>query len=241
MIRSGPYAVAAWLGALVVALSATDAKTQTCSAFSSCEEAMRSYRAGNNRLDADRDGIPCEQLCGATRSQGVRTPSGGSIYIAPAARLDSPASTRQRAIVPRTKQPVSLISVGDGDTIRVVTAGGQKVTVRLACVDAPETAQGASGAEARTMLRLLVDAGGLEILPQTTDRYGRTVAEVYANGRNVNLDLVRNGAAYVYPQYLSSCDANAYLEAEAQAQRWRQGVWRWGGNEVRPWDFRRGT
>ena len=36
--------------------------------------------------------------------------------------------------------PVSLVSVGDGDTIRVTTAKGQKMTVRLACIDAPETA-----------------------------------------------------------------------------------------------------
>jgi endonuclease YncB( thermonuclease family) len=108
----------------------------------------------------------------------------------------------------------------------------------MACIDAPETAQGQSGAEATNMLKWLLANNALEIRPQTTDRYGRTVAEVYANGRNINLEMVRMGMAYAYRDYLSGCDANAYLDAESQAERSRQGVWRWG-NETKPWDFRK--
>ena len=37
---------------------------QTCKSFNSCEEAVRSYRSGNSRLDRDKDGVPCESLCG---------------------------------------------------------------------------------------------------------------------------------------------------------------------------------
>ena len=87
-------------------------------------------------------------------------------------------------------------------------------------------------------LKQLLSNGSLELRPQTIDKYGRTVAEVYAGGRNVNLELVRMGLAYAYRDYLSGCNANAYLDAEAQAERYRQGVWRWG-NEVKPWDFRK--
>jgi micrococcal nuclease len=131
----------------------------------------------------------------------------------------------------------SVLSIGDGDTIRV-NQDRRTVTVRLACIDAPETAQGESGAVATQMLKQLLASGPLEIRPQTVDRYGRTVAEVYAGGRNVNLEMVRLGAAYAYRQYLSGCDESAYLSAEGQAERYRQGVWRWG-NEVKPWDFRK--
>ncbi|MDB4616499.1 YHYH domain-containing protein [Synechococcus sp. AH-551-E11] len=35
--------------------------------------------------------------------------------------------------------PVSLLSVGDGDTIRITDQTGGKVTIRLAFIDAPET------------------------------------------------------------------------------------------------------
>jgi endonuclease YncB( thermonuclease family) len=133
---------------------------------------------------------------------------------------------------------VALVSVGDGDTIRVTTAAGQKVTVRLACIDAPETAQGQTGAMATEALKQLLGAGSIEIRPQTVDKYGRTVAEVYANGSNVNQEMVRLGMAYAYRKYLGGCNADAYLNAEQQAQQQRQGVWRYG-DQVRPWDFRR--
>ena len=128
--------------------------------------------------------------------------------------------------------------MSDGDTIRVTTANGQKVTIRMACIDAPETAQVESGTQATLVHRQLLGVGGLEVSPQTIDRYRRTLAEVFSSGRNVNLEMVRLGMAYAYRQYLSGCDENAYLRAKGQAERYRQGVWRWG-NEVKPWDFRK--
>lgn len=177
-----------------------------------------------------------EYHCHRGGSGGSTSGGGGSsIYIAPAA---SPPPKKQRPKVPEASGPVALISVGDGDTIRVRTSAGQPVTIRLACIDAPETAQGESGAAATGYLRMLLGGGGLEIIPQTVDRYGRTVGEVIAGGRNVNLEMVRAGFAYAYRDYLTGCDAGAYLDGESQAEMRRLGVWRYGG-EQRPWDFRK--
>jgi hypothetical protein len=51
--------------AVVAQVSAPlSAVAQTCKSFKTCEEAMKSYRAGNTKLDGDKDGIPCESLCG---------------------------------------------------------------------------------------------------------------------------------------------------------------------------------
>jgi hypothetical protein len=80
----------------------------------------------------------------------------------------------------------------------------------------------------------------VSIKVKTTDRYGRTVAEVYRNGRSVNLAMVSTGEAFAYRQYLSGCDQAAYLGAEAAAQRQRLGVWAVPGGIEKPWDFRRG-
>jgi len=59
----------------VFLLSAAAAQAQNCSSFSSCAEAVASYKAGNSKLDRDKDGIPCEKLCG---SNGQNMPRSGS-------------------------------------------------------------------------------------------------------------------------------------------------------------------
>lgn len=162
--------------------------------------------------------LPPGQFIRVERSQPIAAP-----------RAPKPAPAPQSA---------ALVSVGDGDTIRVATANGKRLTIRLACVDAPETAQGYAGADSRANLAQLLQGATLEIRPQTTDKYGRTVAEVFANGRNVNLAMVQSGQAFAYRKYLSGCDQSAYLSAEQAAERQRVGVWRYPGAVQRPWEFR---
>jgi endonuclease YncB( thermonuclease family) len=135
----------------------------------------------------------------------------------------------------------TVLSVGDGDTLRVVDAG-KRLTIRLACIDAPEMAQPPYGAAARQRLQELAPVGSaVSLRVVKNDRYGRTVAEVLRNGRSVDLALVRSGAAFAYRRYLSECDQAAYLGAEATAQRQRLGVWAVPGGIQRPWDWRHGT
>jgi hypothetical protein len=76
--------------------------------------------------------------------------------------------------------------------------------------------------------------------PQTIDKYGRTVAEVFRGGQNTNLAMVSSGQAFAYRKYLAACDGSAYLGAEAAAQRKRVGVWAVPGGIQRPWDWRKG-
>jgi len=132
----------------------------------------------------------------------------------------------------------TVLSIGDGDTIRVRQAG-RALTVRLACIDAPETAQSPWGQQARRYLQQRLPIGRevtLEV--KTTDRYGRTVAEVISD-INLNLVMVEDGQAFAYRQYLGGCDAKEYLDAEVRASRHRHGVWQVEGGITRPWDFRR--
>ena len=133
---------------------------------------------------------------------GVGGSTTGSLYIAPAS-VPKSRSINQKLSVQEIRGAVNLVSIGDGDKIRVVAANGKKYTIRLACIDAPETAQGGSGAQATTYLKQLLAAGSLEIVPQTVDRYGRTVPEVFSSARNVNLAMVHGGQAYAYRDYLS--------------------------------------
>jgi len=138
--------------------------------------------------------------------------------------------------------PATTISVGDGDTLRA-TYQGQSITIRLACIDAPETAQVPWGALSRERLQQLLPAGSsIQVKEVDRDRYGRVVAEVFANGQLVNLQMVQEGYAVVYQRYLGNCSNSqtALLDAENQAKRAQRNFWS-QPYPVMPWDFRRVT
>jgi micrococcal nuclease len=78
--------------------------------------------------------------------------------------------------------------VGDGDTLRAQVAG-EPITVRPACIDAPESAQPQGQQTVDRLQNLLPRDRSVGLRTVDTDRYGRTVAEVYQEGRSVNLLL----------------------------------------------------
>lgn len=133
----------------------------------------------------------------------------------------------------------TVLSVGDGDTISV-TEGTARIKVRLACIDAPETSQYPYGMAARRALQDLLPIGSQVILrTKTTDRYGRSVAEVLKGSTNINQSLVGSGDAFVYWQYISGCDRETYSRLENYARLKGTGVWGVPGGIQRPWDYRR--
>lgn len=145
-----------------------------------------------------------------------------------------------QAAAAKTLPTAEVVSVGDGDTLRVRGQDGP-ITIRLACVDAPESSQ-AFGPEATLRLRQLLSTGQpVEVRAIERDRYGRTVAEIYSGGQSVGLQLVREGYAVVYEQYISGCAATAddYRQAESAARNARRNFWS-QPNPTLPWDFRRG-
>lgn len=136
-------------------------------------------------------------------------------------------------------QAATVLSVGDGDTI-TITNGAQKIRVRLACIDAPETSQTPYGMESRQALqKLLLIGTEVTVRSKATDRYGRTVGEVLKGGTNINQSLVGSGNAFVYWQYISGCDRQTYSRLENGARLKRLGVWSVPGGTQRPWDYRR--
>jgi micrococcal nuclease len=119
--------------------------------------------------------------------------------------------------------------VTDGDT--VVLANGEHV--RLVQIDAPEVypERESYGAQARAVLRRLLPPGTtvrVEADPRLdqVDRYGRLLRYLFRGPANVNLELVRQGAATVY---LYRHDRGRYagtlLQASAAARAAHEGLW----------------
>lgn len=137
-------------------------------------------------------------------------------------------------------QGYKVLSIGDGDTIRV-TRDSETITIRLACIDAPEMQQKPHGSLSRRELLSALPLGSeVTLRTFTNDRYGRVVAEVFVDGGNINLGLVRTGSAFTYRDYLAKCDRDSYLTAEQAAKKDKLGVWAQSEQGImRPWTFRR--
>jgi hypothetical protein len=122
------------------------------------------------------------------------------------------------------------IGVHDGDTITVLVEGRQQLRIRLAWIDAPELGQ-AFGYRAKQAMSELVFGKDLELRVYDLDKYGRTLAIVFVDGKDVCLEEVRSGYAWVYQHYLEQASADiqtSYQQAVIEAPEQRRGC----GNKV---------
>ena len=102
--------------------------------------------------------------------------------------------------------PTTIIkSCYDGDTC--TTIDGEKI--RLACIDTPELkgkkADPIPAKEARDFLNDLLVNEKVSIRRITTDRYGRTVAELIKDKTNIQELLVKKNLAKIYQKYKNQC------------------------------------
>ncbi|KAA2211609.1 nuclease [Pseudoroseomonas oryzae] len=129
-----------------------------------------------------------------------------------------------------------VVGISDGDTLTLLTPDKRQVRVRLAEIDAPESRQ-PWGSRAQQALSALVFHQAVRVVVQDTDRYGRTVGTVWVGGRNANAEMVRQGQAWVYRQYLRD---RSLLALEDEAKQARRGLWALPEAErVPPWQWRR--
>jgi len=132
------------------------------------------------------------------------------------------------------------VKVSDGDTLNVqkVENGkfvGEVMKIRMFGIDAPEKTQD-YGIESKQALEKLVNGKTLEIEEKNRDRYGRTVAVVYVNGKNVNEEMVKNGNAWWYQEYdKKDTKMQAYQE---NAKKNKLGLFEKRGY-VEPWNYRK--
>ena len=94
----------------------------------------------------------------------------------------------------------------DGDTC--TTFKGE--TIRLACIDTPElkgrNANPVPAKSAKYFLNALVANQEVSIKRITTDRYGRTVAELFKDEENIQELIVKKGFGVIYKKYSHQCD-----------------------------------
>ncbi|KJS02668.1 MAG: hypothetical protein VR65_04860 [Desulfobulbaceae bacterium BRH_c16a] len=130
-----------------------------------------------------------------------------------------------------------VISVADGDTITILTSNKEQIKLRLSGVDTPEGGQ-AWGQKAKAFTSSMVKGKQVRVEPKTIDRYGRTVAIVFVNGKNLNEQIVAYGHGWVYRNYCKASYCDNWLKLEATARDAQVGLWADKSNITPPWEWR---
>ena len=130
-----------------------------------------------------------------------------------------------------------VVSVTDGDTIKVYNADQGQVKIRLYGIDTPEKGQ-PYGKAAGKHLASLIAGATVEVESVTTDRYGRTVGIVSDSETNINQEMVRTGYAWVYQRYYDKPFCDYWLALENEAKTGKLGLWQ-EPDPVPPWEWRR--
>jgi micrococcal nuclease len=148
---------------------------------------------------------------------------------------DKISQSRHYTVVPE--------AIRDGDSL-TVKDGPQEIKVVLCGLDAPELEQ-TLGTQARDHLRELVaqDKGRITLVSTGIDKHGRTIVDAFIQTGNeqeihVNSQLLSDGMAYVYPEFVDGCPNAAVMKkAERSAKTGTLGVWA-NPTALKPWDYR---
>ncbi len=168
--------------------------------------------------------LPAFATQAATRNRTIRSVA---IYAAFVLGVFSDAPVQAETL----SGPARVI---DGDTLAVA---GQRI--RLDGIDAPETRQTcgrdgsrwACGREATQAMRNLAGRNTVRCEVSRRDGYNRTVGSCFANGRDLQQQLVRMGLALAYRRY-----STRYVPDEDAARK--EGIGLWSGSFVEPWRWR---
>jgi len=133
-----------------------------------------------------------------------------------------------------------VVSVADGDTIKVLDATNTQHKIRLQGIDAPEKAQ-PFGQKSKQSLSQLVYNKQVTVEYQKKDKYGRTLGKVLHNGTDVCLEQIKLGMAWHYKQYKSDQpkeDRETYAQVEQTARVQAVGLWK-DKMPNPPWEYRK--
>lgn len=129
---------------------------------------------------------------------------------------------------------IKIVSIPDGDTLNIINGNNKKVKIRLYGIDAPETTQ-KYGQASRDYLRKIVKNKRLTYKIRSKDDYGRVVATLYGDNKDLNYEMIKAGWAWHYRYYYKS---KKYAEAEKNARNQKIGLWK-GDNPQAPWEYRK--
>lgn len=131
----------------------------------------------------------------------------------------------------------TVVGIADGDTITLLDSSNHQYKIRLTEIDTPEKGQ-PWGNRAKDALAQKVFSQEVTVVSSGNDRYGRVLGRIYLGDRDINREMVAEGHAWVYRQYMTD---ESLLEDENQARESQSGLWGIEQQAVPPWEWRRGA
>lgn len=123
----------------------------------------------------------------------------------------------------------------DGDTFTVDVPNIGQQSIRIWGIDALEKKQ-AYGPQCTEFLTSLIQDKPLTLKVHNKDQYGRLVAQVYHEGADVGLKMVRYGYAF-HANKLNK--DKALKQAQMEAKRQGLGMWGQAKEPTAPWVYRK--
>ncbi len=129
-----------------------------------------------------------------------------------------------------------VVSVTDGDTIKLKTYKNKVERIRLNQIDTPEKKQ-PWGKQAKLALSNKIFGKNVKVDIKTTDRYGRLIGTIWFSGKNINREMVREWHAWVYRKYVKD---KSLFDDESYARSRGLGLWALSENQRQaPWKWRK--
>ncbi len=175
------------------------------------------------------------------RSYRKRYPNRSNKYYKNNLKITYPPKQTKKSKYTKDEQgnllKVNVIKVIDGDTVKVKLADGKIINIRLHGIDSPEGKQ-RGGIAARTALMNILNGKDIRIRGVDKDKYGRTVAMVYADGKSASETMVRTGYAWAFRKYLKGDLKEKMINYEEIARANHHGLW-WDQTIQAPWLWRK--
>ena len=133
-----------------------------------------------------------------------------------------------------------IINVVDGDTVHLLNDNEEKLKVRLHHIDAPELDQ-SYGKESKFALEQLILNKKVTVISDKKDKYKRLLGVISLDAMDVNLEMIKAGAAWHFKKYAKFDQAREqyqiYDEHEHQAKLKKIGLWK--EKAISPWLWRK--
>lgn len=126
-----------------------------------------------------------------------------------------------------------VVAITDGDTFKLLTKDSTLIRVRVANIDCPERKQPFSKRAKQFTSDAIFDKY-VKVEEFKKDRYGRSIAYVYYDNKNLSKELLKAGFAWHYVKYSND---KTLQKLEEIAKSNKKGLWL-DPHAIAPWDWR---